>query len=71
MSAGIVGIAARRVDTPQEATGRTRFITDVAVPRMAHAKLWRSPLTHARIRTVDATRAARAPGVARCPKRAR
>jgi CO/xanthine dehydrogenase Mo-binding subunit len=62
-AAVIVGTAAPRLDTPAKAAGRARFITDVAVPGMVHAKLWRSPLPHARIRAVDATRAARAPGV--------
>ena len=58
-----VGTQARRVDTPAKATGRARFITDVVVPGMVHAKLWRSPMPHARIVAVDVTRAAEAPGV--------
>jgi CO/xanthine dehydrogenase Mo-binding subunit len=58
-----VGTRANRVDTPAKATGRACFITDVVVPGMVHAKLWRSPLPHARIVAVDVTRAARAPGV--------
>jgi CO/xanthine dehydrogenase Mo-binding subunit len=63
MAAGIVGSAAPRVDTPQKSTGRARFITDVVVPGMAHAKLWRSPVPHARVRAVRTARAAAAPGV--------
>ena len=39
-----IGVAAARVDTPDKATGRARFISDVVVPGMAHAKLWRSPV---------------------------
>jgi CO/xanthine dehydrogenase Mo-binding subunit len=58
-----VGTAAKRVDTPAKATGRARFISDTVVPGMVHAKLWRSPLPHARIGAVDVARAARAPGV--------
>jgi len=58
-----VGTRARRVDTPEKATGRARFISDVAVAGMVHAKLWRSPLPHARIIGIDVTRAAAAPGV--------
>jgi CO/xanthine dehydrogenase Mo-binding subunit len=54
---------ARRVDTPDKAAGRTRFITDIAVAGMAHVKLWRAPLPHARIVRVDTARAATAPGV--------
>ncbi|HEV8306298.1 MAG TPA: xanthine dehydrogenase family protein molybdopterin-binding subunit [Methylomirabilota bacterium] len=63
MTAGIVGTPAPRVDTPEKATGRARFITDVVVPGMLHARLWRSPVPHARILGVDTTRAAGAPGV--------
>jgi CO/xanthine dehydrogenase Mo-binding subunit len=58
-----VGTAAARVDTPDKATGRARFISDVVVPGMVHAKLWRSPVPHAQILDVDVSRAARAPGV--------
>jgi len=58
-----VGRAATRVDTPAKATGRARFISDVVVPGMVHAKLWRSPVPHARILRVDPARAARAEGV--------
>ena len=58
-----IGVAAARVDTPDKATGRARFISDVVVPGMAHAKLWRSPVAHAKILRVDTSRAARAPGV--------
>jgi len=53
----------RRVDTPDKAAGRARFITDIAVAGMAHVKLWRSPVPHARLMSTDITRAARAPGV--------
>jgi CO/xanthine dehydrogenase Mo-binding subunit len=59
----IVGTAAPRVDTPAKATGRAGFITDLVVPGMVHAKLWRSPLPHARVVSVDTAGAARAAGV--------
>src|SRR5262249_13195010 len=58
-----VGVAARRVDTPEKATGRARFISDVVVPGMVHARLWRSPVPHARITAIDTSRARKAPGV--------
>src|SRR5881296_3019254 len=59
----MIGTAAKRVDTPEKATGRARFISDVIVPGMVHAKLWRSPVPHARIVAIDTARAAAAPGV--------
>ena len=39
------------------------FIADLVLPRMLHAVLVRSPVAHARIRSVDLSRAAAAPGV--------
>jgi CO/xanthine dehydrogenase Mo-binding subunit len=63
VSLAVVGTAAPRLDTPEKAAGRARFITDVVVPGMVHAKLWRSPVPHARIVALDTARAARAPGV--------
>jgi aerobic carbon-monoxide dehydrogenase large subunit len=44
--------------------GQGRFIADLVLPRMLHAVFVRSPLAHARIRNVDLTHAAAAPGVA-------
>src|SRR6266705_42977 len=59
----MIGTAAKRVDTPEKATGRARFISDVIVPGMVHAKLWRSPVPHARIIAIDTSRARKAPCV--------
>lgn len=59
----VVGASARRVDGREKVTGRARFISDLRIPGMAHAKLWRSPVPHARLRRVDGSRAREAPGV--------
>jgi aerobic carbon-monoxide dehydrogenase large subunit len=45
-------------------TGRGQFIADLELPRMLHAAFVRSPVAHARIRSVDISAAAAAPGVA-------
>jgi aerobic carbon-monoxide dehydrogenase large subunit len=45
-------------------TGQGQFIADLVRPRMLHAVFVRSPLAHARIRAIDLSRAAAAPGVA-------
>jgi aerobic carbon-monoxide dehydrogenase large subunit len=45
-------------------TGQGQFIADLEMSRMLHAAFVRSPLAHARIRAVDTSRAAAAPGVA-------
>src|ERR1700758_1752383 len=44
-------------------TGRGQYIADFELPRMLHAVFVRSPAAHARIRSIDVSRAAAAPGV--------
>ena len=54
-----VGRSVRRIDAVEKVTGRARYVTDLEVPDMLHAKLLRSPYPHARIVRID-TAAARA-----------
>ena len=44
-------------------TGRGQFVADLVLPRMLHATFIRSSVAHARIRSVDLSRAATSPGV--------
>jgi aerobic carbon-monoxide dehydrogenase large subunit len=44
-------------------TGQGQFVADLALPRMLHAVFVRSSVAHARIRSVDLSRAAAMPGV--------
>jgi 4-hydroxybenzoyl-CoA reductase alpha subunit len=59
----VVGRALRKVDATAKVTGATLFADDLALPRMLFARLLRSPHPHARIVSVDTSRAAAAPGV--------
>src|SRR5204862_1213068 len=59
----IIGKSRRRVDARAKVTGQTRFADDIVLPRMVHAKLLRSPLPHARIVSIDPSRALALPGV--------
>ena len=59
----VIGRSRRRVDARAKVTGQTRFADDISLPRMAHCKLLRSPHPHARIRSIDISRAAAHPGV--------
>src|SRR2546422_4028265 len=59
----VVGKAHRKVDATAKVTGVTRFADDLFLPRMLFAKLLRSPHPHARILSIDPSRAASAPGV--------
>ncbi len=52
-----------KVDGAERITGRARFVADMKLPRMAHAKFLRSPHAHARIRSVDVAPALAVPGV--------
>ena len=53
----VVGRPRRRVDGRAKVTGQTRFADDIILPRMLHCKLLRSPLPHARIVSIDTSRA--------------
>src|ERR1700740_2923719 len=59
----VIGRPRRRVDARAKVTGQTRFADDISLPRMAYCKLLRSPHPHARIRSINVSRAAAHPGV--------
>src|SRR3954447_7068585 len=59
-----IGNPMRRREDRRLLTGQGQFVADLVLPRMLHAVFLRSPLAHARIRAVDLSRAAEAPGVA-------
>src|SRR3954454_17048522 len=59
----IIGKSRRRVDARAKVTGQTRFADDIVLPRMAHAKLLRSPVPHARVVRIDASHALARSGV--------
>src|SRR5712691_3676061 len=58
-----VGRSILRREDHRLLTGRGQFIADFELPHMLHAVFVRSPVAHARIRAVDLSRAAAAPGV--------
>jgi aerobic carbon-monoxide dehydrogenase large subunit len=58
-----VGRSLLRREDRRLLTGQGQFIADLVLPRMLHAVLVRSPVAHARIRSVDLARAAAMPGV--------
>src|SRR5437773_6706811 len=58
-----VGRSLLRREDRRLLTGQGQFIADLVLPRMLHGILVRSPVAHARIRLVDLSRAAAAPGV--------
>jgi len=60
-----IGAPLTRLDAYEKVTGRAVFTVDHGLPHMLHGKIKRSSQAHARIRSVDAERAKRLPGV-RC-----
>jgi len=60
----IIGKPQPRLDGPETVSGTAKYTVDVVLPGMLHVKLLRSPLPHANIRRVDASRARALAGVA-------
>ncbi len=58
-----VGRSLTRREDRRLLTGRGQFIADLDLPHMLHAVFVRSPHAHARIRAIDTSHAAAAPGV--------
>ena len=63
MSAKVFGSGIRRREDPRLITGTATYTEDVVLPDMAYMALLRSPHAHARVRSIDTSRAKQAPGV--------
>src|SRR5437870_6474845 len=59
----IIGKTVPKRDGAEKVTGRTRFLHDLVLPRMAHGKILRAKFPHARLVAIDTARARRVPGV--------
>ena len=59
----VVGRDATRKDGPERVRGEARFTADIQLPGMLHAAVLRSPHAHAKVRSIDFTRALALPGV--------
>ena len=58
-----IGRSVPRPNLQRLVQGRGQYVSDVSLPRMAHAAFVRSPHAHARIVRIDKTAAEKAPGV--------
>jgi aerobic carbon-monoxide dehydrogenase large subunit len=58
-----IGRSVPRPNLARLTQGRGQYVTDVVLPRMAHVAYLRSPHAHARINSIDAANAKKAPGV--------
>jgi CO/xanthine dehydrogenase Mo-binding subunit len=59
-----VGRSMQRLDGREKLRGEAEFVGDMSVPGMLFGKVLRSPVPHARIVSIDASRAEAIPGVA-------
>lgn len=58
-----VGKGVQRTDAVRKATGEATYVADIVVPRMLHAKVLRAGVPHAKILSIDTSRAETMPGV--------
>jgi len=59
----VVGQPLPKIDAWGKVTGETRYADDLALPRLAYGRLLRSAHAHARIRSIETSRARALPGV--------
>ena len=59
----MVGQALKRREDPKLITGRGNFLDDIKLPGMLYAAVLRSPYAHAKINSIDTSKAAALPGV--------
>jgi len=59
----VVAKGVTRVDAQDKVTGRAKYCSDVKLPGMLHGKVLRSPYAHARIVSIDTSKAEKMPGV--------
>lgn len=62
-TASIIGTSVRRNDLLDKVTGNARYVADMNLPGLLHAKTLRSKVAHANIVHIDARRALALPGV--------
>jgi xanthine dehydrogenase molybdenum-binding subunit len=59
----LIGKRIPKLDAPEKVTGETRYVQDLVLPGMLHAKILRTDRIHARILSIDTTAARALPGV--------
>jgi len=63
VSFSVIGKSTPKRDGLEKVTGRTQYVHDLALPRMAHGAIVRTRFPHARILRIDPSRAESLPGV--------
>ena len=65
MNPRYVGQRLKRLEDSRLVRGRGRYVDDIQLSGTLHVAFVRSPHAHARVRAIDTTRAAGAPGVSK------
>ena len=60
---GMIGKRLPIRDAVVKTTGQLRYVADMKLPRMLHGKILFSPVAHARIKSIDTSKAEALPGV--------
>jgi carbon-monoxide dehydrogenase large subunit len=60
---GGLGASRKRVEDNRFIRGKGNYTDDIVLPGMLHMEILRSPLAHARIKSIDASKAWEIPGV--------
>ncbi|HEX3515475.1 MAG TPA: hypothetical protein VHT26_15890, partial [Trebonia sp.] len=60
---GGLGSSRKRVEDDRFIRGKGNYTDDIVLPGMLHMEILRSPLPHARIKSIDTSRAYAIPGV--------
>lgn len=63
MSNKVIGTSVKRREDPRLITGEAKYLEDINLPGMVHMAILRSPYAHARIKSIDTSKAAAHPGV--------
>ena len=53
----IIGESVPRIDAPEKVTGKAVYTGDVKLPQMLYGNILRSPYPHARIKSIDVSKA--------------
>ena len=59
----LIGKRIAKLDAPEKASGKTRYVHDLDLPGQLHGRILRSTRVHALIRRIDVTKARALPGV--------
>jgi len=59
----IIGKSYPQIDALDKAMGKTKFVSDLVLPRMLYGRVLRSPFPHAGIKNIDTSGAEKLAGV--------